>query len=701
MPLFAQQGGMWVPSLIKGMNEKEMKRLGMKISADDIYAVNHSSMKDAVPHFNGGCSSEVISDQGLLLTNHHCGYGQIQSHSTVEHDYLQDGFWAYSKEQELPNQNLKVTFIVKIEDVTNDVLNGVSTLKTEAEKQAKIQQNIALVEKNYKKEDWQENKIKTFFDGNQYLLFVTETFNDVRLVGAPPSSIGKFGSDTDNWVWPRHTGDFSLFRIYADKNNRPAAYSKDNVPYKPKHYFPININGVNENDFSMVIGYPGRTQEYLPSFAVQQTIEVLNPAKIEIRDAALKVTDSYMRKDQQIKIQYASKFASIANYWKKWIGESQGLKKSNAVAAKQNFEKSFTEKVNKAGKQAEYGNLLKEFDETYTAIEPYALAKDVHSEIFLRNVESLSLAYRIAQLENAYKTGGEAAFNNRRNSLIASTTNFYKDFNAEVDEKVFEKLIAIFAEKYPKQFMPESLKNIDAVALTKNIYSNTAFTNQAKLTNLLSGDAKTVIERLNNDKLYSLVKEVTESYNQQVAPTYNELNLKNTELQRNYMKGILEFSTPQDRIFPDANSTLRVTYGKVKGYEPRDAVSYDHVTYLDGIMEKYIPGDYEFDVPEKLIDLYNKKDFGPYADKTGKLPVNYIATNHTTGGNSGSPAFDKYGNLVGLNFDRVWEGTMSDIYYDPAICRNIMVDIRFVLFVVDKYAGAQNLIDELKIVNKK
>ena len=701
LPLFAQQGGMWVPSLLKGMNEKEMKRLGMKISADDIYAVNHSSMKDAVPHFNGGCSSEVISDQGLLLTNHHCGYGQIQSHSTVEHDYLQDGFWAYSKEQELPNQNLKVTFIVKIEDVTNDVLNGVSTLKTEAEKQAKIQQNIALVEKNFKKEDWQENKIKTFFDGNQYLLFVTETFNDVRLVGAPPSSIGKFGSDTDNWVWPRHTGDFSLFRIYADKNNRPAAYSKDNVPYKPKHYFPININGVNENDFSMVIGYPGRTQEYLPSFAVQQTVEVLNPAKIEIRDAALKVTDSYMRKDQQIKIQYASKFASIANYWKKWIGESQGLKKSNAVAAKQSFEKSFTEKVNKAGKQAEYGNLLKEFDETYTAIEPYALAKDIHSEVFLRNVESLTLAYRLYQLENIYKTRGEQAFNDRKNNLIADLDPFYKDFNAEVDEKVFEKLIAIFSEKYPEQFLPTNLKNIEAVSYTKSIYENTAINNQAKLNDLLKGDAKTVIANLNNDKLYSLVKIVTDSYNEKVAPTYNELNLKNTELQRNYMKGILEFSTPQDRIFPDANSTLRVTYGKVKGYEPRDAVSYDHVTYLDGIMEKYIPGDYEFDVPEKLIDLYNKKDFGPYADKTGKLPVNYIATNHTTGGNSGSPAFDKYGNLVGLNFDRVWEGTMSDIYYDPAICRNIMVDIRYVLFVVDKYAGAQNIIDELKIVNKK
>ena len=700
-PMLAQQGGMWVPSLLKGMNEKEMKRLGMKISAEDIYDVNNSSIKDAVPHFDGGCTSEVISDKGLLLTNHHCGYGEIQMHSTVEHDYLQDGFWAYKMEDELVNPDLQVTFIVKIEDVTNNVLEGVSLLKSEADKQAKISSNISQVEKTFKKEDWQENKIRTFYDGNQYLLFVTETFRDVRLVGAPPSSIGKFGSDTDNWMWPRHTGDFSIFRIYADKNNRPAKFSKDNVPYKPKHYFPININGVNQDDFTMVVGYPGRTQEYLPSFAVQQIVEVLNPVKIEIRDAALKVTDSYMRKNQQIKIQYASKFASIANYWKKWIGESQGLKQSNAVAVKQKFEKEFTQDVAKANKQAEYGTILKEFETTYKAIEPYALAKDIHSEIFLRNVESLSLAFKLYQLEQVYNVRGEQAFTDRKNNLVGTLDAFFKDFNAEVDEKVFEQLIKIFVEKYPTQFMPNSLVNANNITLTKDLYSNTVINNSAKLKELLNADAKSVIEKLNKDKVYQLVKEVTKSFNEKVAPTYNELNLKNTGLQRDYMKGILEFSTPEDRIFPDANSTLRVTYGKVKGYQPKDAVTYSHVSYLDGKMEKYVPGDYEFDVPAKLIDLYNKKDFGKYADKTGKLPVNFIATNHTTGGNSGSPALDKRGNLIGLNFDRVWEGTMSDIYYDPAICRNIMVDIRYVLFVIDKYAGAKNLIDELKIVNQK
>jgi hypothetical protein len=341
----AQQGGMWIPSLLKGMNETEMKNLGMKISADDIYSVNHSSLKDAVPQFDGGCTAEVISDKGLILTNHHCGFDAIQNHSTVDHDYLRDGFWAYKMEDELLNKDMVVMFVVRIEDVTSKVLEGVSSLSTEGEKQKKIQDNIGSLSNSSPKEAWQENKIRTFYDGNQYILFVTETFKDIRLVGAPPSSIGKFGSDTDNWVWPRHTGDFSLFRIYADKNNRPTEFSKDNVPYKPKHFFPISISGLKENDFTMVMGYPGRTQEYLPSFAVEQIVTNLNPAKIEVRDAALKVQDRFMRKDQTIKIQYASKYASVANYWKKWIGETKGLKKSNAIAVKQKFEKNFQEKV--------------------------------------------------------------------------------------------------------------------------------------------------------------------------------------------------------------------------------------------------------------------------------------------------------------------------------------------------------------------
>jgi hypothetical protein len=695
----AQQGGMWIPSLLKGMNESEMKKLGMKISAEDIYSVNKSSLKDAVPQFDGGCTAEVISDKGLILTNHHCGFDNIQSHSTVENDYLTNGFWAYKMEEELPNKDLYVTFIIRIEDVTTKVLEGTGTLATEAEKQKKIQENISLLNKTLPKEAWQENNIRTFYDGNQYLLFVIENYKDVRLVGAPPSSIGKFGSDTDNWVWPRHTGDFSLFRIYADKNNRPAEYSKDNVPYKPKHFFPISINGIKENDFTMVMGYPGRTQEYLPAIAVDQIVNTLNPVKIEVRDAALKVQDGFMRKDNAIKIQYASKYAAVANYWKKWIGETKGLKKSNAISVKQKFEASFQEKVILAGKKAEYGNIISDFEKNYSEIKDFALARDLFTEVVLRNSELLQNSYRLYQLEQILKTKGEQAFTDRKNNLSNGIVDFYKDYNAMVDKNVFEQLIAIYAKRLPSQFLPNELNNLNASQLTNDIYANTKLTKLEDFRSLLEGDSKTVIEKINADKGYQILKAMADSYTKNVLPKYDELNLKNIATQRTYMKAILELF-PNDRIFPDANSTLRVTYGKVKGYKPNDAITYDPFTYLDGVMEKYVPGDYEFDVPKKLIDLYNSKDYGVYASK-GKIPVAFIATNHTTGGNSGSPALDAKGNLIGLNFDRVWEGTMSDIYYSPEICRNIMVDIRYVLFIIDKFAGADNLIKELKIIAPK
>ena len=471
----AQQGGMWVPSLLKGMNETEMKNLGMKITAEEIYSVNKSSIKDAVPQFDGGCTAEMISDKGLLLTNHHCGFAAIQNHSTVEHDYLRDGFWAYKMENELPNKDMVVMFVVRIEDITTKVMEGVSSLSSEADKQKKIQENISALSNSLPKETWQENKIRTFYDGNQYLLFITETYKDIRFVGAPPSSIGKFGSDTDNWVWPRHTGDFSLFRIYADKNNHPAAYSTDNVPYKPKHFFPISIAGLKENDFSMVLGYPGRTQEYLPAVAVDQIVNTLNPAKIEIRDATLKVQDRFMRKDQAIKIQYAAKYATIANSWKKWIGETKGLKKSNAVAAKQKFETAFQEKVIKAGKQSEYGSLLSDFEKNYTEIKEYALARDYFSEVVLRNSELLSVGYKLFQLEQIHTTKGEQAFTDRKNNLVNGIGDFYKDYSVDVDRNVFEQLIGLYAAKMPKPFLPESLNNSDAAKLTATIFENSKF----------------------------------------------------------------------------------------------------------------------------------------------------------------------------------------------------------------------------------
>lgn len=588
--------------------------------------------------------------------------------------------------------------MVRIEDVTKQVLKGTENITDEKEKAKLIEKNIAEVIKTTPKEAWQENMVKTFYDGNQYILFVTETFKDVRLVGAPPSSIGKFGSDTDNWVWPRHTGDFSLFRIYADKNNRPAEYSKDNVPYKPKHFFPISLKGVKEGDFVLVFGYPGTTQEYLPSAAVAQIENVINPARIGIRDIVLKVQDSYMRKDQGIKIKYAAKYARVANYWKKWMGETKGLKKSGAVALKQQQEEKFQQAIRKGNKQAQYGNLLADFNRLYKEIEPYSLAANLNSEFIFRNIDLLSNGSRLLQLEKALEDKGEQSFNDRKKNLLNTFKDVFKDNDKQVDKDVFEKVVVFYAANMPKNLLINSLKNFDAKKLADNLYNNSFLTSLSGVESVLNLSAAEFKERMKNDAGIQFVRELKEMNDTQVFPVYDRLNTQIHALQRTYMKAILEFSKPSDRIFPDANGTLRVTYGKVAGFSPADAVTYSAHTTLDGVMEKYVPGDYEFDVPQHLRDLQAKKDFGRYGDKNGKMPLCFLSTCHTTGGNSGSPAIDANGNLIGLNFDRVWEGTMSDIHYDPKLCRNIMVDIRYVLFVIDKYAGAGHLVNEMKLV---
>ena len=691
----AQQGGMWIPSLLEGMNEKEMKSLGSQLSAKDIYDVNNSSLKDAIVHFNGGCTSEIISDSGLLLTNHHCGYGAIQSHSSVEHDYLQDGFWAKTMNDELPNKGMVATLIVRIEDVTKDILKNVPSDASLQEQQDLISQHIESITKSAKKESWQEARVKSMYDGNQYMLFITETFKDIRLVGAPPTSIGKFGSDTDNWMWPRHTGDFSLFRIYANKQNQPAEYSEDNVPYDPKHFLPVSLDGISENDFTLVFGFPGRTSEYLPSVAIDQIVNKLNPPKIKIRDEALKIVDEYMRNDTEIKIQYASKYARIANYWKKWIGESQGLKKSQAVKKKQALEESFIEK-NKENET--YSKLLPEFEKLYGEIEEVAIARDFWIETVYRNVELLNASVRLYRFEKAVLKNPED-FDMQRTRLLNSYKGFYKNYSATVDRDVFERLMNMYKEESPEAYLTESVKNADIKKLTSDVYDNSSLTSLEKVTAMLSGDKDEVLKKMNEDIGYKNGKELIDNFYQNIDPKYQALNMEIKANQKVYMKALME-TFPEERFFPDANGTLRVTYGKVNGYQPKDAVYYKPVSYLSGVIEKYQPGDYEFDLPEKLIELYNNKDYGVYG-VDGKMPVNFIGTNHTTGGNSGSPVIDANGNLIGLNFDRVWEGTMSDYNYDPEICRNIMVDARYILFIIDKFADSKRLVDEMKLVHPK
>jgi hypothetical protein len=678
----AQQGGMWIPSLLEGMNESEMQSLGSKLTARDIYDVNNSSLKDAIGHFNGGCTSEVISPKGLLLTNHHCGYSQIQSHSSLENDYIKNGFWAKNYKEEIPNPGLFVEFIVRIEDVTSQMLMNVTDQMSPRERQSQIDKNRNSIEKSLQKEDWQDFKIRPFYKGNQYYLFVTERFEDVRLVGAPPVSIGKFGSDTDNWVWPRHTGDFSLFRIYADKNNRPAPYSEKNKPYKPKHFLPVSLDGIEEGDFTMVFGFPGRTNEYLPAVAVAQITQKVNPARIAIREAALKVIDANMKADDQVRIQYASKQARIANAWKKWIGENQGIEKSGAVAIKRNFEDQFKKALQDQGKEDVYGALLPKFEMLYKKFETINVQRNSFVEVFLRTNELMQMAFRLAEVEGAARQG-EEQFNKARDGMIRRLKGIHKNYNVKVDRGVYKVVMPLYTS-----------------VIDETIYDKTALTDLDKAIELLEGDADMVVEKINTDAAYQYAKPLIIAFYTELEPEFQRMNTEINALQTQYMKALMDVM-PEERYFPDANSTLRVTYGKVNGYTPRDAVYYNPVTYLDGVMEKYVPGDYEFDVPEKLRTLYANKDFGPYADKNGKLPVCFLGTNHTTGGNSGSPAIDAEGNLIGLNFDRVWEGTMSDIYYDPEICRNIMVDLRYVLFIIDKYAGAKHLIREMKLVHPK
>jgi hypothetical protein len=695
--LTKMQGGMWIPSELKGKNEAEIKALGGNLTAEKIYNTELPSIKDAIVHFDGGCTAEVISDKGLILTNHHCGYDAIQSHSTVDHDYLTDGFWAENFAQELPNKGMTVTFIVSMDNVTDKVFANTANLQgTDLDNM--IKKNITQLKNETKIEPWQSVQIKSFSNGNEYYNIISEEFKDIRLVGAPPSSIGKFGADTDNWMWPRHSGDFSIFRIYADANNIPAEYNENNVPYKPKHSLPVSLDGVETGDFTMVFGFPGRTDEYLPAVAIDQIVNDLNPNKIAIREASLAIMDKYMRQNPKIKIQYASKYAGIANSWKKWIGESQGLKKSDAVANKKALEADFQKIVDQKG-LTQYKEILPEFDKHYAEYGDIAQSRDYFVEIFLRNVDLMNLTFQLYQLEQVNEKQGKDAFKSQIEQNLGAISSFYKDFDANVDRELFAKLFYMYDAKYAQTKLSEEVRMKSWQIKADEIYSKSNLLTIEGLKNILESKDKNSIEILNQDVAYQFAKPYISKFINEINPNFSKIRSKIDPVQKDYTKALMEVF-PNMRYFADANSTLRVTYGQVKGYAPRDGVEYEPKTYLDGVIEKYVPGDYEFDVSSRIIDLYKNKDFGIYAEK-GKLPVNFIGTNHTTGGNSGSPVLDANGNLIGLNFDRVWEGTMSDYNYDANICRNVMVDVRYILFVIDKFAGAKRLIQEMKLVNPK
>lgn len=655
LPVFADEG-MWLPSLIS-QRIKDMQAKGFKLSAEDIYSINQSSLKDAIVHFGGGCTGELISDEGLLITNHHCGFGQIQSHSSVEHDYLKDGFWAMKRSEELPNPGLTVSFLEYMEDVTDRVLKGYREGMTEQQRTELVRKNTEeIVNKATGGNENLRASVSPLYYGNQYYLFVYKVFRDVRLVGAPPSSIGKFGGDTDNWMWPRHTGDFSLFRVYADKNNEPAAYSEDNVPYKPKRFFNISAKGVKEGDFTMVYGFPGRTNEYIMSDAVEQIAKVSNPHKIKLRTLRLDVQRREMAKDQAVRIKYASKNASVSNSWKKWQGEMKGIIRLKAIENKKEFERNFSRW---AKGKPEYEGLVEKMHDLYSSISELSLVSDYQSEA-LNAVELLRFA----------GTGQK------------NPEDFYKNYYMPIDKDIF---IALFNE-YDKS-IPDK-------------YKSPYFKKQMSEYGTAAVWADAVFDGPDMEKAAEIYRETNKYFSENIRPVLDSVNREINLLYRTYMRGQMEYdkAVGGTKVFyPDANSTLRVAYGNVKGYSPADAVYYLPGSTLEGIVQKDNPEIYDYDIPQKLRDLHAAGDYGTW-ETDGSVPVAFIATNHTSGGNSGSPVLDAEGNLIGVNFDRVWEGTMSDVVYDPQVCRNIALDIRYALFIIDKLAGAQHLLDEMNII---
>jgi hypothetical protein len=700
-PQLRADEGMWLPILLKAI-EGDMQATGMKMSAEDIYSVNNSSLKDAVVLFGGGCTGEIISDQGLLLTNHHCGYGRIQAHSSVENDYLKDGFWAQNRSEEIPNPGLSVTFVIRMEDVTQQVLDGISEKTSEPERAALIAQRSESLAQQAVEGTHYGAVVRPFYYGNEYYLIVVETFQDVRLVGAPPSAIGKFGGDTDNWVWPRHTGDFSLFRVYSGPDGKPAEYSEDNIPLKPRHSFPISLKPKKAGDFTLVFGFPGRTQQYLPARAVEYIIDTEDPLKIGLRDLRLEVINREMKKSDKVRIQYASKQSRIANAWKKWQGEVLGLNKTNGLAKKKAYEQNFMEQVNANPQwKKKYGDLLTRFDAFYDKYEKSRYDLMYFFEGAMA-IEALDWANEVAELVNVLEKedATEEEIEEVKEKLERKSKGFFKNYHAPIDQEIMAKILARYQQDYPA----EKLKAMFPVLNDKfggntetyaaHIFEKSNLLDPERFAEMLE---KPKAKKIKKDPAYALARKLAIDYATNTLPAYRALIGEQQLLNRAYMQAQREVLGDEKDFYPDANSTLRVTYGQIEGFQPQDGMSYDHFTTLEGVMAKAATGLDDYEMPERLGELYEAKDFGRYA-QDGQLWTCFLASNHTTGGNSGSPVIDAEGNLIGLNFDRCWESTMSDLNYDVSLCRNISVDIRYVLFIIDKYAHAGYLLEEMELV---
>ena len=694
--------GMWLPSLIHKLNISDMQRMGLGLSAEEIYSINNSSLKDAIVALDrGSCTAELVSKDGLLLTNHHCGYGEIQSHSSVEHDYLQDGFWAMSRKEELPNPGKSVTFLISVEEVTSQVLADVTDVTGEDERSRIVRKVSAELEKNAKGDTHYETYVRSFFAANRYYLFVTETFKDVRLVGAPPQALGKFGGDTDNWMWPRHTNDFAMFRIYCGPDGKPADYSVENIPYQPKHFLPVSIKGIEKGDYAMVMGYPGRTNRYETSFGVKSTMDVTNEVRIEVRKELLDIWSEYMSTSQKARIQYASKYARSSNYYKYSIGQNKGLTNLKVIDKKQAIEKDFSAWVNADNKRTEkYGKALSMIENSYKNGEEDK-ARAYLGEALLRGPEIFMFVNRAQSLVDLLEKPEENKEKIERitESMKKSMNDYFKDYDAATDQKVVGALLKLYADKTSPKYHPAFFSTVqkkykgDFSKYAAKLFESTVFDSKDEMTAFL-----------NNPSLKTLKKDMALTSAADIFAKYREMSEAASESQkmksigeRLFLAGLMEMQT--DKVFyPDANSTMRLTYGQVLDYEPRDGVVYNYYTTTDGYLEKEIPGDDEFDVPARMKQLLTDKDFRKYADKDGSLHACFITNNDITGGNSGSPVINGNGELIGIAFDGNWEAMSGDIAFEPELQRCINVDIRFVLWVIDVYAGATHLVDEMEIV---
>ena len=697
--------GMWLPMFFKQLNYSTMQKMGLRLTAEELYDFNHSSVKDAIVQMGNFCTGEIVSDKGLMFTNHHCGYDAIASASTVEHDYLTNGFWAYSLEEEIPIPGLYVSFLVRMEDVTKDVLQDHINDAQKSKYADEIQKNIAALQEKFSENGRYRVEIKPFFEGLEYYMFIYEVFTDVRLVGAPPSAIGKYGGDTDNWMWPRHTGDFSIFRVYASKDNTPADYSKDNVPYKPKHFLPINIKGVEKNDFTMIWGYPGTTQRYMTSYEVKNTIDIDDPSCIAAGQALLPVMKSMMDKDNAVRLKYASDYASYMNLWKNKKGELRGLKRLDVYGKKKAIEDRLAEWIEQDNSRKErYGTLLSDLKSCYQAIAASPSGKySWYGNLGLTTSKTALTAFRvymtILQAEDIMKEDKEMA-ERVKQALSQEMSNVFASTDPATEKQMFKALCNLLYSIPVEEGRPAGMTylfedkykgNIDK--LVDDAFSKSVFANEKNFNKFMSNPKTKKLEK-------DLIAHVAMMTYQMLVSTTEEASAAEAKLEdvKALFIEALRAMDPSLVQYPDANFTMRVTYGQVLDYYPADAVHYDYVTTIDGLMEKEDPTNDEFIVPSKLKELYNNKDYGQYADKDGRLITCFLSNNDITGGNSGSPILNADGHLIGLAFDGNWEAMSGDIAFEPELQRTINVDARYVLFIIDKYAGAKNLIDELTII---